>query len=124
MVYKEGKLYYGTAGIWTQNFFKIAEKLLGGFLISDMSQMRNPSQYGDQKGMSVNHCFIKMIHEILVSLDTNSATEKFAVFCSMIDWKLAFDTQCPTIGVKPLLKMESEIHNSHYLSITFKTSWD
>ena len=58
-------------------FSKIAEKLLGGFLISDMSQMRNPSQYGDHKGMSVNHCFIKMIHEILVSLDTNSATEKF-----------------------------------------------
>ena len=69
-----------------------------------MSQMRNPSQYGDQKGMSVNHCFIKMIHEILVSLDTNSATEKFAVFCSMVDWKQAFDRQCPTLGVQAFVQ--------------------
>ena len=87
-----------------KNFSKIAEKLLGSFLISDMSQVRDPSQYGNQKGVSVNHYLIKMIHEILVSLDTNSATEKFAVFCSMVDWKQAFDRQCPTLGVQAFVQ--------------------
>ena len=36
----------------------------------------------------------------LVSVDRNSANEKFAVFCSLIDWRQAFDRQCPTLGVQ------------------------
>ena len=75
-----------------------------------MSKVRDPSQYGNQKGVSVNHYLIKMIHEILVSLDTNSATEKFAVFCSMIDWKQAFDRQCPTLGVQAFV--DNGVRNS------------
>jgi hypothetical protein len=45
-----------------------------------------------------------MINEILISVDRNSANEKFAVFCSLIDWKQAFDRQCPTLGVKSFVK--------------------
>ena len=65
-----------------------------------MSKTRAPSQYGNEKGVSVNHYLIKMINEILVSVDHNSASEKFAVFSSLIDWKQAFDRQCPTLGVQ------------------------
>ena len=81
------------------NFSKIAEKILEKFIVADMSATRDPSQYGNEKGLSVNQYLIKMIQEILVSVDRNSVSEKFAVFCSMIDWKQAFDRQCPTLGV-------------------------
>ena len=69
-----------------------------------MSKTRDPSQYGNQKGISVNHYLIKMINEILISVDRNTVNEKFAVFCSLIDWKQAFDRQCPTLGVKSFVK--------------------
>ena len=87
-----------------KNFSKIAEKILGKFIISDMSHTRDPSQYGNQKGVSVNHYLIKMIHQILSCLDSNNASEKFAVMCSMIDWKQAFDRQCPTLGVEAFVE--------------------
>ena len=73
------------------NFSKITEKNLGTFLISDMAGTRDPSQYGNEKGISVNHYLINMINEILVSVDKNTASEKFAVWSSLIDWKQAFD---------------------------------
>ena len=87
-----------------KNFSKIAEKILGDFMISDMSKKRDQSQYGNEKGISVNHYLIKMINEILVNLDTNTAKEKFAIFCSLIDWKQAFDRQCHTLGVKSFVR--------------------
>ena len=65
-----------------------------------MSDGRDISQYGNEKGISVNHYLIKMINEILISVDKNTANEKFAVLCSLIDWKQAFDRQCPTLGVQ------------------------
>ena len=65
-----------------------------------MSENRDVSQYGNEKGISVNHYLINMIHEILVSVDNNTASQKIAVFCSLIDWKQAFDRQCPTLGVQ------------------------
>ena len=54
-------------------------------MISDMSDLRDKSQYGNEKGTSVNHYLIKMIHEILTSVDKNSSNEKFPVICTMID---------------------------------------
>ena len=87
-----------------KNLSKIAEKMLGQFLIADMAATRDLSQYGNQKKMGVNHYLINMIHEILVSVDSNTKSEKFAVFCSFIDWKQAFDRQCPTLGVNSFVK--------------------
>ena len=58
-----------------KNLSKIAEKVLGAVLISDMSATRDPSQYGNEKGISVNHYLIKMINEILVSVDKNTANK-------------------------------------------------
>ena len=53
---------------------------------------------------------IQMINEVLTSVDTNTANEKFAVFFSLIDWKQAFDRQCPTLGVKSFFKNVLETH--------------
>ena len=68
-------------------------------MIGDMAEERDVSQYGNEKGISVNHYLIKMINEILVNDDKNTIYEKFAVFCTMVDWKQAFDRQCPKLGV-------------------------
>ena len=63
----------------------MTEKIISEWLISDMSGARDMSQYGNEKGVSVNHYLIKMINEILVCVDKNTSNEKFAVICSMID---------------------------------------
>ena len=75
-------------------------------MISDMKQTRDSSQYGNEKGVSVNHNLIKMIDEIWRSVDTNSVYEKFATFCTMVDWKQAFDRQCPRLGFNPSSDVE------------------
>ena len=41
------------------NFSKIAEKIVGKVLISDTADARYVSQYGNEKGISVNHYLIK-----------------------------------------------------------------
>ena len=64
-----------------KNLSKMAEKIFGKFLISDMSEKRDPSQFGNEKGVSVNHYLIQMINQILTAVDTNAAKDKFAVFC-------------------------------------------
>ena len=69
-----------------------------------MAGSRDPSQYGNEKGLSVNHYLINMINEILTSVDLNTAKEKFAVLCSLIDWKQAFDRQCPTLGIQSFIQ--------------------
>ena len=73
-------------------------------MLTDMKQTRDQSQYGNEKGVSVNHYLIKMIDEILRSVDTNSVYEKFATFCTLVDWKQAFDRQCPRLGIESFLR--------------------
>ena len=46
-----------------------------------------------------------MINEILLFVDKNTANEKFAVFCSLIDLRQAFDRQCPTLGVQSFVNI-------------------
>ena len=93
-----------------KNLSKIAEKILGDFMIADMSNSRDPSQFGNEKAISVNHYLINMINEILISVDRNTANEKFAVLCSLIDWRQAFDRQCPTLGVQSFV--DNGVRNS------------
>ena len=49
-----------------KNLSKITEKIISEWMINDMSELRDKSQYGNLKGVSVNHYPIKMIHEILL----------------------------------------------------------
>ena len=64
---------------------KIAEKLISELIISDMSESIDPSQYGNQKGVSIQHYLINMVHRILTALDNNSRKETFAVVANLID---------------------------------------
>ena len=87
-----------------KNLSKTTEKIIGDWMIGDMAEERDVSQYGNEKGISVNHYLIKMINEILVNVDKNTIYEKFAVFCTMVDWKQAFDRQCPKLGVRSFMR--------------------
>ena len=57
------------------NFSKIAEKLLSNHVIQDMKPFSDQSQYGNKKGVSINHYLIKMVHKILTGIDTNSSSK-------------------------------------------------
>ena len=62
------------------------------------------SQYGNQKNVSIQHYLIKMIHRILTAIDNNTRKETFAVVASLIDWKSAFKSQCPKLGVQSFIQ--------------------
>ena len=85
------------------NFSKIMDNILSEFLVEDMSATRDKSQYGNEKGLSVQHYLIKMLHQILVSLDTNNQSESFAVILNMIDWSQAFDRMDHKLGVQSFI---------------------
>ena len=87
-----------------KTFDKIAEKLIAELIISDMSKKLDPAQFANQKGMSLQHYLIKMIHKILNDLDNNSKGEVTAVLATLIDWKEAFPIQCPKLGIEAFIK--------------------
>ena len=86
------------------NFDKIFEKLIAKLMIMDMEEQMDPAQYGNQRGISIQHYLIKMVHRILTALDNNSRRETFAVIASLIDLNNAFPRQCPKLGIEALLK--------------------
>ena len=86
------------------NFDKLMEKLIAQLITSDMESSMDPAQFGNQKGTSIQHYLIKMIHRILTVLDNNSRKDIFAVVANLIDWNNAFPRQCPKLGVESFLK--------------------
>jgi len=50
------------------NLNKITEKLMTRLIMSDMKQNLDPSQYANQKGISIQHYLIKFIDRILLAL--------------------------------------------------------
>ena len=85
-------------------FDKIMETLLADLMISDMKPRMDPKQYGNQKGISIQHYLIEMIHRILTTLDNNSKSETFAIVASLIDWDNAFPRQCPKLGIESFIR--------------------
>ena len=84
------------------NFARIADKLMASYITQDMT--KDPKQYGNEKGLSINHYLVKMIDKILKSVDKNSIREKNAVILSMLDWSKAFENQDHTLGIKSLIE--------------------
>ena len=71
----------------------MADKILVNIIILDMSESIDRYQYGNQKGLSVNHYFINIINKIVSSVDKNSQAERISVIQSMVDWSRAFERQ-------------------------------
>ena len=74
------------------NCAKISDKIMASYITQDMA--KDTKQYGNEKGLSVNHYLIKMIHKILVSVDKNSNFDQKSVILSMLDWKGDFENKC------------------------------
>ena len=85
------------------NFAKIADKIVAGYITNDMSATRDKTQYGNEKGLSVNHYLVKMLHKILTSVDKNSQNEKYAVILTMLDWSQAFERQSHVQGIQSFI---------------------
>ena len=68
-----------------------------------MTPSSDPSQYGNEKGIGTQHYLIKMINRILTCLDTNNSKEAYAVISQLIDWRQAFDRQCPKLGIQSFI---------------------
>ena len=88
----------------TPNFSRIFEQFLAEIMIEDMKPTRDPSQYGNSKGVSTQHYLIKMVDRILTALDTNNKDEKYAVILQLVDWAQAFDRQCPQLGIQSFIE--------------------
>ena len=86
------------------NLDKIAEKLILKLIISDMKKKMDPSQYANQKGLSIQHYLVKFIDRILQALENNSKGESCAVLATLVDWQQAFPRQCPKLGVQSFMK--------------------
>ena len=86
-----------------KNFYKVMEKIISKWMISDMASTKDVSQYGNDKGVSVNNYLIKMINEILLAVNRNTANEKFVALCTMIEWSQAFDRQGPKLSIKSFM---------------------
>ena len=65
-----------------------------------MKEKIDPSQYGNQHGLSIQHYLINMINKILCDLDTR---EVIAVLATFVDWKNAFPNQCPALGIQAFI---------------------
>ena len=77
---------------------------LAEVMVEDIQPNRDPSQYGNSKGVSTQHYLIKMINRILTVPDQNNQKEANAVLVQLIDWSQAFDRQCPELGIKSFVK--------------------
>ena len=86
------------------NFSKIIDKILGEFIIANMSKTRDPSQFGNEKQISRHHYLIQMLNRILTAVDKNSKNEKFAVILEMLDWSQAFDRLSHDLGVRSFVR--------------------
>ena len=78
--------------------------MISTLMISDMEKSIDPSQYANQKGISLQHYLIKMIHQILSDIDNNSKGEVNAILATLFDWKEAFPRQCPKLGIEAFMK--------------------
>ena len=69
-----------------------------------MAEKMEPAQYGNQRGLSIQHYLIKMVNRILTALDNNSRRQTFAIVANLIDWNNAFPRQCPKLGIEAFLE--------------------
>ena len=66
------------------NTAKVADKILSEYMITDMSEGRDRQQYGNEKGVSINHLLVKLVDKILTAVNKNNAQEKNAVILTML----------------------------------------
>ena len=74
------------------------------YMTKDMELKRDPHQYGNEKGLSVNHYLINLINKILTGVDKNNKHNKPAVILTMIDYAQAFERQSHKLGIESFIR--------------------
>jgi hypothetical protein len=69
-------------------------------VIEDMKEKIDPQQFGNQKGLNIQHYLVQMMHRILSYVDNSSKGEVTAVLCLFVDWKSAYSHQCHKLGIE------------------------
>ena len=103
-IYPPGKLEDLRKISGLPNCSKVADRIIGEFVLKDMEPTRDPSQYGNEKQISAQHYLIKMLNRILTAVDQNSRKEAFAVLVTMVDWSQAFDRQSHKLGIQSFIE--------------------
>ena len=86
------------------NFSKVTEQIISEYLVADMEEKLDKSQFGNQKQTGVQHYLLKLVHKILCTLDKNSKGDILAVFANLYDWRQAFDLQWPKLGLESFVR--------------------
>ena len=81
------------------NLNKIMEKVIIPYVIADMKEKLDPSQFGNQPGLSIQHYLIKMLDRIHSAVDDKARNEAMGVLVTYVDWKQAFCRMCPNLGI-------------------------
>ena len=88
----------------TSDFSKLFEGIIKQWILEDIQDEIDPSQFGDQKGTGTEHLIVRFTDRILKLLD--SSVGKAAVIAASADWAEAFDRQCPLRVITKFIKMK------------------
>jgi len=69
-----------------------------------MEAKLDPAQFGNQRGISIQHYLIQMLRRIISTLYNNSKGDVFAVITNLVDWDNAFPRQCPKLGIESFIE--------------------
>ena len=64
----------------------------------------DPSQFGNQKNLSIEHYLVRLMHRIVSNVDKNSQGEVNAVLATFVDWSKAYSRQCHKLGIESFIK--------------------
>lgn len=73
-------------------------------MLEDVKDQLDKFQYGNRKGVSIQHYLAMFIDEFLVNLDNNTKGDIFAALATFLDWKQAFNRQDPKLGIDSFIK--------------------
>ena len=103
------------------NLNKILEKVTCKMVVSDMRKNMDPAQFGNKKGVSIQHYLIKLLDRVIRALDNNSRGEAVAVIATMIDWRQAYQGNAPPLPSKASSRMVSAPPSSLSLCPSLRT---
>ena len=87
----------------TSEFSKLFEGFLKDWILNDIEDELDPSQFGGRKGSSTEHLVVCYVDRVLKLLD--STTAMAAVIAAAADWASAFDRTDPTLTAAKLVKV-------------------
>ena len=87
----------------TSDYSKLFESFIKEWIVEDMQENIDKSQYGDEKGTGTEHlivCFIDRVSKLL-----DSAGGKAAVIAASCDWASAFDRVSPMVAAEKFIRL-------------------